>query len=138
LDHGHACLLTTPQSTDRLNDKRHRTLCRAFIGEQQPGIGGHDANKRECRKIKRLGGEGGADENLRSTTTERIEDAVTRANCRRGICVKSINDHIGKRGAHLGLQALGATSQRPNAGPTTGGAASERLRRNATSVAAQQ
>ena len=36
---------------DRLNDERHRTLCRAFIGEQQPGIGGHDANKRECRKI---------------------------------------------------------------------------------------
>ena len=124
-------MCTTSESTNRLHNKSDRAFRRTFVREQEARVGRDDANKRECWKIECLRGEGGADQNLRATTTKRVQDAVARADRRCGIRVETINDQVRECSAHLSLEAFGATTQRPNACAATGGAACERLRSNA-------
>ena len=134
----HAGLCAASESPYRLNDQRHCALRRSLVGEEEARVSRDDADQRQRRQVERLGGERGADEDLRSATTERIKNAVARADRRCRVCIEAINNHVGERRTHLGLEAFGATTQRANTCPTTRRAASEWLRCNAAAVAAQQ
>jgi hypothetical protein len=79
LDDRDTGLCAAPESPHRLNDKCHCALGRPFVRKKQACVGRNDADQRQRRQIERLGGESGADQDLRATTTERVEDAVTRA-----------------------------------------------------------
>jgi hypothetical protein len=129
---------TAPEPPCCLHDERDDTFGRPLIWEEESGVRGDYANKREARKVERLCGKCRTDEQLRAATTEGVKDAIACADRRCSICIEAIHRNRREESLHVSLESLSSTTDCTNPRTLTGRATRQRLSDKATAVAAQQ
>src|SRR5437667_127828 len=112
--HEHAApARAAPRSSCHLGDKLKRPLARAKIGKMQAGVGIHDTDDRDVRKIESLGDHLRAEQDVHVPAGHAVQNVVVRPLARGGIEV-----HPGDSGprithAHKALELLGAEATKP-------------------------
>lgn len=121
-----------------LHDERDGAFGRPLIWEEKSSVSGDYANEREARKVERLCGECRANEQLRAAASERVKDAITRADRCGGIRIEAIHNDRGEQSFYVSLKSLRSATECTNPRALTGRAASQWFGNKPTAVAAQQ